>query len=158
MKVLHTQVLGESQVHFDEVVHIDLREIESPAFSSVRIGRGRSSRTGTASQQVGGDDEEAVGVDGATRSDDVVPPPWAIRSRVETCCVGVSGESVTDVHRIVTSFIESAVGFVGDGDVIETATSDQMERVVRRGNRRVLGLDGPDSGAYGAGSVRWQTG
>ena len=129
------------------------------------IVRRRPRRAAAAAEEIGADDEEAVGVERLAGADHAVPPAQAAaaigvallggeavaraggrgRGRV-ACGVRVAGKRVTHEDHVVARGRERAVGFVGDADGVELAAAVERERA-----RQVeeLGLDRADGPCCG---------
>ena len=77
---------------------------------------------------VGADDEVAIGVEALARTDHGLPPPGTVLSRVVARGVSVPGQSVQYEYGVALSFVEHAVGLVGDGDRSEGLTRVEGKR------------------------------
>src|SRR4029079_10780193 len=97
----------------------------------IGVRRRRAGRALTPAEHVGAHDEVAVGVERATRPDQVAPPP---RGRVavdeRAGRVTVAGERVADEDRVRPVGVERAPRLVGDRDVAQRAPTFEHERPV----------------------------
>jgi hypothetical protein len=138
----------------------DHREAGPVGRARRRVVRRGPGRAPAAAEQVGGDDEEAVGVERLARADHPVPPaerlarrPVAVVGREpvagalgrrrlgEAGRVGVPAERVAHQDDVVALRREGAVGLVGHPDRVQLPAAVERDR---RGQVEVLGFDRAD--------------
>ena len=109
--------------------------------------RRRSGRPAAAAEQVGADDEKAMGVEGLAGTDHAVPPAEAAaaagialvgtetvpgarrhRSRRVTGGVRVAAERVADQNDVVACRRQRPVGLVGDADRVKLTPAVERQR------------------------------
>ena len=74
MKFFNAEVIEKRDVGIDEIRSIEVWKGGAEGFSCFRIDRRRPGRAITAAEVIAADDEEAIGVDGFSRSYHFVPP------------------------------------------------------------------------------------
>ena len=89
-------------------------KIDAVGLVRLRVDRGRPGRAHAAAEDVGADDEEAVGVDRLAGADERLPPAGLLRNRMLACDILVAGERVADEDGVRFGGIQRAVGHVGD--------------------------------------------
>lgn len=110
MEGLDVQGVGQARLGGDLVARGQPREARAPGASVRRGGRG-AGRALAPTQDVGGDDEVALGVDRAPGTDELGPPSWArVTGTGLAGDVGVSGQGVQDEDGVVTLGAQPAPG------------------------------------------------
>ena len=111
-----------------------------------RIDRGGPGRAHAAAEDVGADDEEAVGVDRLARARSCVSHQPGLP--VTGCVAGdvlVAGQRVADQDGVGLGGVERAVGLVGDLEGAELLAAVEPQRLL--GGKRTTGLDGLSTSA-----------
>ena len=142
---LDAEAVEEHRLRAHHVADGDHRQVEAIGLVGRRIGRGRTGRAHAAADDVGADDEVAVGVDRLAGADHHDPTSPACRSPGgcwRQCWSPVSAWQIEDGVGAVA--VELAVGLVGDLQIVETVAGIEQERLVRAEARdqarRVVGL------------------
>ena len=116
------------------------------------IGRGRAAGADAAAEDVGADHEEAGGVHGLARADQVVPPAGlAVLGRVHPGAVVVAAERMADEDGVVARGVELTVRLVAQGEAGEHLAALEGERlradkVPRRDEAGLAGREGAEDG------------
>ena len=141
---LDAELVEQHRLGAHHVAHGDHRQVEAVDAVGRRVGRGRAGGAHAAADDVGADDEIAVGVDGAAGTDHQAPPAGLAGHRVDAGDVLVAGQCVADEDGVGALAVELAIGLVGDLQVGEVAAGIERERLVvaEAGDkaRRVVGL------------------
>jgi len=141
MQPAHPQACDERPVHGDEIAHIEQRKVEPPGLARCRVDRTRPGAALTAAEQIGRDDEPAVGVDRLARADHGVPPARVLVSFVPARRVRVAGQGMADVDRIAGVRIERSVRLVGNHHLVQLVAAHQRQRIARIEQRDLFRLD-----------------
>ena len=149
---LDAEPVDEHRLGAHHVAHRDHRQVEPVRPVGRRIGRGRSGGAEAAADDVGADDEIAVGVDRLAGADHDVPPAGLAGHRIDVGDVLVAGQRVADQDRVLAVAVERAVGLITDLQEIDAVTGIEQKRLVRAEARdqarRVVGLVQPDIAAF----------
>ena len=114
------QRVGERRLHPHDVADGDDREARAVGGTRGGIGRRRTRGALTAAEDVAAHDEVAVRVDGATGSDQRVPPArLALAVHGSPTGMAVAGERVADEHGVRSRVVQRPPGLVRDLQVIE---------------------------------------
>ena len=109
---------------------------------------GRAGGAHAAAQDVGADDEIAVGVDALARPDHDVPPSGlGIVSGVVSGHVGIAGQGVGDQHGVAAIGIQVSAGLEGQGHRSEGRAIFQWKPQGRLGKAEESLLDPADGDA-----------
>ena len=148
---LEAELAQEHAVHVDDVRDGDLREARAVGRAGLRVDRRGAGRAHAAAEDVGADDEEAVGVDAAAGAGHAGPPAGvAVVALVAAGDVGVARERVADEHDVVALGRELAARLVGDVHLAEDAALLEAEPPVRQVEPEEAGF-GDGRGAHGGG-------
>ena len=99
-----------------------------PVFGS---DAGRPGRAHAAAEDVGADDEEAVGVDRLAGADQRLPPAGLVGDRVLAGDVLIAGQRVADEDGVRLGGVQRAVGLVGDRDRRQRLVAVEPQRLAR---------------------------
>ncbi len=154
----HCQQLVDAQVieqvclrsrHIPDSKH---RKIQAVGFACFGVDRARAGRTLAASDHVGTDDEELIGVEGFARADAVVPPTGGLVGKgVVTSQVRVSRQGMLDQDGVAALGVERAVGFIRQRDRPQCLAAVEGHGLIF-GEGEELFLD--DAGRVGHGNIR----
>ncbi len=123
------EVVGDRRLAPDHVAHRDGREGRPVRPPRLGVGRGRTGRALTATEDVDAHHEVPVGVDGTARADDAVPPAGAGVAVADlTVGVGVAGEGMAQEDGVVGVRREVTPRLVGHRDRGEHAAALEGER------------------------------
>jgi hypothetical protein len=126
-----------------------------------------SGRAAAAAEQVGGDDEEAIGVERLARANHAIPPPQSLPARAVAIFRGksisralgrrrsrkaggvrVAAQRVAHKDDVVPRRSKGAVGFVGDTDRMQLPAAVESKR---RGQVQELRFNRADRAGGGPG-------
>jgi hypothetical protein len=154
---LDAEIVEQAHLRVDHVGEGDAREVRSPELAGVGPRRGGATRSVAASQIVGADHEETVGVDHAARADKELPPTLAALlvpaladagdGGIPTGGVLAAGERVEDQDRVVARRRERAVGLVGERHRAERLAGAQAQRIAGGAEGEEPSLDRTDASA-----------
>jgi len=100
-----------------------------------------------AAEDVGADDEVAVGIEGFAGADEVIPPAgFAVGEGVDAGAVVVAREGVADEDGVGAGGVQATVGFVAEGEAGEGGAVVAGEGL---GSGEVAGLDEADLARLG---------
>ena len=142
----NAEQIGKPRLGFHPVVDRDHRKGGAIRFTGCGVYAGRPGRTVAAAEVVNTNDEEAIGVDGFTRADHVVPPTGVfVLLAVITGDVMRAGKRVTDQDRVAFVGVELAIGFVHQFVVRQASAAAQRNglfeaRRLRRNNTDRCGV------------------
>ena len=91
--LLDAEMIEQPFLGLDHVADGDHREIEAVGSAGCRIERGGAGRAHAAAEDVGADDEVAVGVDPLARSDHEIPPARLCRPSCSPAYLPATWES-----------------------------------------------------------------
>ena len=95
------------------------RKVERPRLAGRRVDLLGSGRAHAAADDVGADQEIALGIEHAAGADERLPPPWVARDWMRVGDVLVAGQGVADQDCVAALRVERAVGLIGDRDRAE---------------------------------------
>ena len=127
---LMPKLVQQPALHLDHVADGDGREVAAVGLAGGGVDAAGAGGAAAAAQQVGADDEVAVGVNRLARADHDVPPAGIVLL-VVLGDVRVAADGVADQDGVVARGVELAVGLVGDGDAGELAAQLQAPAVGR---------------------------
>src|SRR6202042_531709 len=149
---LYAELAEKRPLGPDHVRHGDHREVRSVRPAGRRIDRRRPRRPAAAAEQVGGDDEEAIGVERLTGADHPVPPAERLAGRAvailgrepvagaffggglrETGRVSVAAERMADQDDVVTPGRQIPVGLVRHPDRVQLPPAVEPDRLGQGG-------------------------
>ncbi len=108
-------MIEQESLRAHHVAHHDDRKLQVVGLAGPRIDAGRAGRAEAGADDIGADDEIAVGVEDFARADHVVPPAGlAVLRGMAPGRVGIAGPGVGDQDGIVLGCVELAVGFIGE--------------------------------------------
>ena len=103
-------------------------ECQGVFFAGLGIDRGGAGGAEAGADDVGTDDEIAVGVQELARADDFIPPPRLLFGlAVSPCQMGTAGPGMGHDDGIGAIWIQRAVGFIGNGDRAENTAALQAK-------------------------------
>ena len=132
---LDAEFVEQHGLRAHHVAHGDQRKRQAIRLPGCGVDLGRPDRAHAAADDVGADDEEAVGVDGLARPHHGFPPAWLAGDGMGAGDELVAGQRMTDQHGIGARFVQLAIGHIGDGPGRERAPAVQRERARRIGRR-----------------------
>ena len=109
------QRVQQPALHLHHVADGDGGKIAAVGLAGGGVDAAGAGGAAATAQQIGADDEEAVGVDRLARADHDVPPAGIVLLVVPGD-VRIPAEGVADQDGVVARGVELAVGLVGDGD------------------------------------------
>ena len=162
-QLLDAEMIDQHRLRPHHVADGDDRQVEPVWLAGRRIDRGRAGRAEAAADDVGADDEEAVGVDDLARPDQHLPPAGLAGDGIGVGDVLVGGQRMADQHGVGLGRVQRAVGLVGDLERRQQHAGVELERPLRAEAQhragRVVGLIAVCSGALsGHRSVLIQAG
>ena len=113
-QLVDAEVIDQAHLRIDHVADGDDGEVEAVGLARARVDRGGPRRAHAAAEDVGADDEEAVGVDRLAGADERRPPAGLAGHRVLARDVLVARQRVADEDGVGLVGVERAVGLVGD--------------------------------------------
>ena len=116
---LHADEVQQAPLNFYHVAHGHHREVGAKGASGFWVHEVGSRRSSTASEYVGADYKETIGVDRLSRPDHDLPPPRFIVS-IMPRDMGISAERMADQNGISSAGIERSVCLVTNRDVGES--------------------------------------
>ena len=137
------EMVEQHRLRPHHVAHGDDGKVEAPRHAGGGVGRGGAGRAHAAADDVGADDEIALGVDRPAGPDQGLPPARLAGHRMLVDDVLVAGQRVADEHRIAARGVERAVGLISDLQrskidsgiepqrIVGGKTHDQRMRIVR---------------------------
>ena len=150
-QLVDAEMVDQHRLRAHHVADGDDRQVEPVGLAGRRIGRGGAGRAQAAADDVGADDEEAVGVDDLAGPDQHFPPAGLAGDRVGVGDMLVAGQRMADQHGVGLRRVQRAVGLVGDLERRQQHAGVELQRPVgaeaqhRAG--RLVGLVGVCSGA-----------
>jgi hypothetical protein len=124
-ELVDAERIDQARLRVDPVLDRDdrkVRAVASPAGSRIGVRVHRPGRAEARSQVVDADHEEAPGVERLARTDQVVPPAFALRiAAIGAGRMMARVQRVADQHRIAAIGGERAVGFVDQRVVAQLA-------------------------------------
>ena len=137
-------MVDQHRLRADHVADGDDRQVEPVGLAGRRIGRGGAGRAQAAADDVGADDEEAVGVDDLAGPDQHVPPAGLAGHRMGIGDMLVAGQRVADEDGVGAGLVELAIGLVGDLEGRQQRAGVELQRLVgaeaQHRARRLVGL------------------
>jgi hypothetical protein len=139
---LDAEGIDETGLRIDPVFHRDDREVAAvgpPVRGGIGIRARRPGRAEARARVVDADDEEAIGVERLARTDQVVPPAFALRLPwIRAGDMVRRVEGVADENGVAAARVQAAVGLVGERVVAQHRAARQRQR---RGELHQLRLD-----------------
>ena len=108
------EMVEQHRLRAHHVANGDDRKVEAPRHAGVGIGRRRPGGAHAAAEDIGADDEIALGVDRPAGADHGLPPAGLAGQRMGVGDVLIAGERMADQHGVAALGIERAVGLIGD--------------------------------------------
>lgn len=124
------EMVDQHHLRPHHVADCDDGQVEAVGFPRRRIYRGRPGRAEAAADDVGADDEKAVGVDDLARPDQHIPPAGLAGHRIAVGDVLVAGQRVADKDRVGPRFVEFAIGLIGDLEWRQHSAGIEPQRLV----------------------------
>ena len=152
-QLLDAEMIDQHRLRPHHVADGDHRQVERVGLAGRRVGRGRTGRAEAAADDVGADDEEAVGVDDLARADQHLPPAGLAGDGIGVGDMLVAGQCMADQHGVGLGRVQRPVGLVGDLERRQEHAGIELQRPVRTEAQhragRVVGLIAVGSGPLG---------
>ena len=129
-QLLDAQRIEQHGLGAHHVADGDQRKGKAVRFARRGIDFGRSARAHAAADDIGADDEEAVGVDGLAGPHHGFPPARLAGDGMGAGHELVAGQRMADQHRVAACGVQLAIGHIGDGPRRQRAPAVQRERLV----------------------------
>ena len=114
----------------------DQRKVEAIGLAGRGIDFGRAGRAHAAADDIGADDEEAVGIDGLARSHHGRPPARLAGDGMVAGDELVAGQGMADQDGVALGRIERAIGHIGDGEGRQACGRNPAPAACRRRRSR----------------------
>ena len=127
---LDAEMIDQHRLGAHHVGDRDERQVEAIGCAGRRIGRGRAGRAHAAADDIGADDEEAVGVDRLAGADHGLPPAVLAGDRIAIGDMLIAGQGVADEDRVGLGGVERAIGLIGDAQRREVDAGVHRQRAI----------------------------
>ncbi len=124
------QMIKQKPERADHVADCDHRKIKPPGPAGLRVGFARAGGAHAAAQDIGANDEVAIGVEDLAGADHHFPPAGLAGDRMGLGHVLIPGKRVADQDGVGAVFVQGPVGLVGDGEVDEIDAAVQAQRLL----------------------------
>ena len=125
----HAEVVYQPSLHFDRVGNGYGGKVRRIRMAGERVDAVGAGSAAASAQDVGADDEIAVGIDEPARAHDDIPPSGRIRVVVPGH-VRVAADGVADQDGVVARLVQIPLSLVSNGDRRQFAAEFQFERSV----------------------------
>ncbi len=115
-ELVDAEVVDEPHLRVHHVADGDDGKMQAVGLAGLRIDGGRPGGAHAAAEDVGADDEEAIGVDRLAGSDERLPPAGLLGHGMLARHVLVARQRVADEDGVGLGGVERAVGLVRDRD------------------------------------------
>ena len=123
---LYSQMVGQQGLGLNPVPDSDQGKIRPINFLCFRVDTQWPRGAVAAADVVAAHDEETPGIDGFPRTDAGVPPAgFPVLWRMVPRRMVMTTQGMADEYRIAAGFIQTAVGFVDQGEPGQCAAADQ---------------------------------
>ncbi len=129
---LDAEIIEQHRLGADHVAHSNDRKVETPRHSGCRIGRSRPGTAHAAADDIGADNEIALGVDRLAGPDHGLPPTRLAGHRMIVDGVLVAGQRMANQYRIAACGIERAVGLIGNLQRAKIEPGVEVQWIARR--------------------------